>query len=275
MAIKMQQTILLATDLSPRGDRAFDRSRALAQAWKMPLTLVHVLPETSPYSQMDPEHQRMQIASEFPPLDEDIHIVVRQGPIVENILSVTKEKDAILIVTAVARHNSLGDVLLGTPVDYLVRQAPCPVLIVKRRPFHDYKKILIATDFSECSRAAFHTASAFFPTATFHIVHAYHVPYEAWLTSQQVRDDVTAEAEAKAAVFMKTLALSGDLQKRVKVEVEYGELGTVIAQHIRQTAADLVALGTHGHSGLFHGTIGSNAESLLSWLPCDTLVVRR
>ena len=77
--------------------------------------------------------------------------MVKTGDIVATIIETAQDKKCDLIVTGVARYNSIGDILLGGPVDQLIRNAPVPVLVVKRRPQEAYKNILIATDFSECS----------------------------------------------------------------------------------------------------------------------------
>jgi nucleotide-binding universal stress UspA family protein len=48
----------------------------------------------------------------------------------------------------------------------------------------------------------------------------------------------------------------------------------VIARALQDTDADLAVFGTHGKSGFVHALMGSNAESLLSWVPVDTLMIR-
>src|SRR3546814_4410211 len=80
----------------------------------------------------------------------------------------------LLIVTGVARYNSIGDYLLGTVVDHIVRRAQAPVLVGRRRPAHPYRRIVVATDLSDCSRAALLSAARLFPGADFTLVHAFH-----------------------------------------------------------------------------------------------------
>ncbi len=167
----------------------------------------------------------------------------------------------------------MGDYILGTTVDHIVRNSTVPVLIVKRRPHHDYRTILAATDLSDCSRNAILAAIELLHDAQVHLIHAHHVPFEAWLDSPDMHAQVTRDAEAELQDFLS----HPDLERyrtRIQARIGYGETGSVIADAIRETGADLLVLGTHGRSGFVHATIGSMAESILSWADIDTMIVR-
>jgi nucleotide-binding universal stress UspA family protein len=135
--------------------------------------------------------------------------------------------------------------------------------------------MLAATDLSGCSRAALIKAAELFPDAAIDLIHAYHVPYESWLNSDEVRAEVRDEAQQALSAFLNNTALSDSLRERIAAKIDYGETATVMAKALQDSAADLVVLGTHGHSGFVHATIGSTAESLLSWVGPDTLMVRQ
>ena len=53
-----------------------------------------------------------------------------------------------------------------------------------------------------------------------------------------------------------------------------GEAPGAIAQHARRWGADLVAMTTHGRSGLERVVFGSVAEAVLRRAPCPVLLVR-
>ena len=179
-----------------------------------------------------------------------------------------------LIVTGVARFNHVGDFLIGTAVDRVIRHATAPVLVVKQRPHGPYPSILVATDYSSCSRQALLTAAALFPDAALHLVHAYHVPYEGWLRSDEVKQEVTREAQEELDAFVQDPAIPETVRARISARLGYGEPHTVVWDAADDVGAILVVFGTHGRSGFIPAVIGSMAETLLRYVPCDTLVVR-
>lgn len=273
MALK-DKSILMATDLSARSDRPLDRALALAKQWDARLTILHVLEaRMKEGAETSADTIREQVQADLPAYDSAAVLIVT-GSAPETIVRIAKETDTDLIVTGVARYNSMRDYVLGTTVDHIIRHATVPVLIVKTRPRKPYRSLLVATDRSDCSRDALLTAADLFPEAALHLVHAYHVPYEVWLSSADVHEYVRVEAERDLDTFLNSAGLSPALRERVQATLGYGEIGTVISQAIRDTGADLVVLGTHGRNGFRHATIGSIAESLLSWVPVDTLMVR-
>ena len=57
-------------------------------------------------------------------------IEVREGPVVETIISVAAEIDANIIVMPTAGHRGLLDALRGSVTERVLREAPCPVLAI-------------------------------------------------------------------------------------------------------------------------------------------------
>lgn len=269
------KAILLATDLSARCDRPLERALMLAQDWRTKLLLLHVVdPGSAQASGASLRAIEAKIADEMPVTDADVEILVKPGDVARTIEETAQSRQCDLIVTGVARYNSLGDILLGNPVDQLIRSAPVPVLIVKRRPRHAYRNILVATDFSDCSLQALNAAAELFPDPAIHLVHAYHEPYSAWLSSDQVAQDVKAEEQTALTRFLARRTISDAVFDRVNGSIEKGDLGAVLARKLATTKADLVALGTHGRGALSSATIGSNARHILSWVREDVMMVR-
>jgi nucleotide-binding universal stress UspA family protein len=56
--------------------------------------------------------------------------------------------------------------------------------------------------------------------------------------------------------------------------VEPGIPEQVLVEVARRTRADLIAMGTHGRSGLSHFFLGSVAERVLRTAPCPVLTAR-
>jgi nucleotide-binding universal stress UspA family protein len=265
--------VLVATDLSARSDRAIDRATLLAQDWDARLIVLHAL-EPGSRLESKPELAQKAIRATLPDPDADVSVVPAIGSAPTKIVDAATSANCGLIVTGVARFNHLGDFLSGSAVDHVVRHATVPVLVVKQRPRGPYTSILVATDYSSCSREALLTAARLFPKAALHLVHAFHVPYEGWLQSDQVKQDVTDEAQEALDAFVNDPAIPDAVRSRVSAHLEYGDSRSAIWKAAERTGADLVVIGTHGRSGYVSAVIGSMAESLLRYVPQDTLMVR-
>ncbi len=270
-----QPTVLLATDLSARCDRALDRALIVAEQLAARLLIVNVIEKGELARDIGyDEWLKSAIIRDLPVTQVAIEVVIRRGSVPQSIAKIAQEENCALIVTGVARYNSLRDFLLGTLVDTLVRSSDIPVLIVKQRPQGRYKRILAATDFSSCSRRAIEVSAKFFPEIPVRLAHAYHTPYSGWLSSESVAKDTREEAEEELTAFLTQPDFSDSLRGRLSPEIVYGDINAAIHHQIETFDPDLVALGTHGKSGFVQATIGSVATDLMSWIPADTLVVR-
>ncbi|CAH0498727.1 universal stress protein [Novosphingobium sp. CECT 9465] len=265
--------VLVGTDLSARSDRAVDRAMMLANSLQERLIVLHALDADNVLTSDQTRIER-EIRNALAKPDADVDILPAIGPAPSTICSAAQSTGCRLIVTGVARMNHIGDYFIGTAVDHVIRNAAMPVLVVKQRPHHAYRSILVATDCSPCSREALLTAAALFPDARLHVVHAFHVPYEAWLRSDETRDEVTEAAHVCLTEFLADPAIADTLRKRVELHLDYGEVDQVICAAAETLDADLIVLGTHGRNGFVRAMIGSRAEELLRCVSVDTLLVR-
>lgn len=261
--------VLLASDFTARSDRPTARAIQLADQNDGTLVIAHVIEKDA---RADDETVAERLRADLPVDAEDTELVIRRGSAPRMLASIAAERASNLIVTGVARYNSIGDYFLGTAVDHIVRNATQPVLVVRRRVTAAYDRLLVATDLSDCSRAALLAAAALFPQASITLVHAYHVPYQGWLKSDDVKADVRAEAHGELETFLKQIDPS--VRARLDARLGEGETGTVIARELADASADLLVLGTHGRSGFVHATLGSQAEALLSSVNVDVMMVR-
>ena len=270
--------VLFATDFSGRCDRPLERALRLARLWRSKLILLHVL--EPPYAELTDEERsaaetRLTAKLRSEVLDAGIEIETRiaTGPVPATVAKVAEDLDAELIVTGVARYNELGHFVLGTIVDRLVRRSHVPVLVVKERPVTDYRNILVATDFSNCSANALEAAAAFFPKVALNLAHAYHVPFEPLLGREANAPALQAEIAFELDEFLHHLHVPADVRDRIDFHLDYGETRQVIGGLVRSTQADLAVIGTHGRSGFVAAMIGSNAKALLESLTCDVMLV--
>ncbi len=267
--------ILLATDMTARCDRAFDRALMLAKAWNTRLIVVHVLdPKQAKKKGLVPKEARVQLEEELPQTDVDVEFIIQMGNVGELVIETAKRERCGMIVTGVAHYDGFTDVFLGSPVDHIVRHADVPVLIIKRKPVRPYSSILIATDFSDCSMTALNSAAELFPEVPLHLVHAYNVPYSGWLKSDQVAQDIGSEEAKSMERFLAQTTIDNATFNRLEASNEKGELGVVLFKKIKEVKSDLVVLGTHGKSGFMRASMGNNARVLLGWLKQDVMMVR-
>jgi nucleotide-binding universal stress UspA family protein len=151
------------------------------------------------------------------------------------------------------------------------------VLVAAGASSNSFDKVLVAIDFSEPSHRAVEAAMKLFPRAELHLVHAYGVPYRAFLPSEDVKDDIRAEhaelldqaLNVHETAFLD--ALGGDLRERCVLR--QGETVSVIAKEARELGVDLLVIGASGRGGLFARPLGRVARALLEDTPCHVLAV--
>jgi nucleotide-binding universal stress UspA family protein len=144
--------------------------------------------------------------------------------------------------------------------------------------FH-IRKILAPTDFSEHSRKALAYAKAFARKFGAEIVLLHVVeplPYTAdygygVVTLQQPDEIVMTGAKGRLKAWGRA---KGGAEAFAEPILRSGTPHHEIVVCARETDADLIIIGTHGHSGLDHLLLGSVAERVVRNAPCPVLVVR-
>lgn len=288
---KPPHTLLLATDLSARCDRALDRAVQLARQWNARLVTLTVLdPGTlsaervratplpswasGPSDPVKSAFERLRRDASAPELDIVPRVI--EGKVGETLVQVAAEEGAELIITGVARSESLGRSLLGSTVDWLARHANLPILVVRERARAPYRNIVVASDFSPSSGTALHLASQLFPEAKSTLFHAFDVSFQGVPDTQH--DAAVQQAQDAAAAegrrFLESSGLSPAQQEQLRLVVEQGEPVRLTYEFARDHHCDLIALGTHGRSALFDILIGSIAQRILETAITDVLLVR-
>jgi nucleotide-binding universal stress UspA family protein len=268
--------VLLASDFSARSDRPLDRAIQLAGQWGAHLAIAHVLEKGGQQKGDGAISGQIieRLRADLPEAARNAELIIESGSAPKVLAKIAAERHSDLIVTGVARYNSLGDYMLGTAVDHIIRNAGMPVLVVKRRALAPYRRVLVATDLSGCSRVALLKALELFPEAEITLLHSYHVPFEGLHKSDDIKTYVRDEARLGLDGFLTHEDILPSHRKRIVDLIEEGETGSVVARVLRQQNIDLLVLGTHGRSGFFHATIGSQAEALLEIANADVLMVR-
>lgn len=150
--IKIER-ILFPTDFSAYAKHALKYALDLASERKAKLYILHVIPKldisvvpggaTYPfakiYSDMEQEAKKnihRLVPKRFLEKIEIENIIVRGTPHLE-IIKAAKKYTIDLITIATHGRTGISHALLGSTAEKVVRQAPCPVLCVKR-PEHEF-----------------------------------------------------------------------------------------------------------------------------------------
>ncbi|RPH65543.1 MAG: universal stress protein [Myxococcaceae bacterium] len=110
------------------------------------------------------------------------------------------------------------------------------------------------------------------------LVHAYHVPLEGFmapdLTPTVLKGLRRDYGETAVAALAKLCASLDDRTLRWRAELVRGDPRSAILVAARQHPSDLIAVGTHGRTGVTHALLGSMAEWVIRAADCDVMVAR-
>ena len=167
------KTILVPLDFSHASVEALDYAVWLAKQFRAAIHLVHVYPPDEASSVPSGGHLLFETAETIERLNEELtgihrkHVPtfrpenchIRGGRPYEEIVQLAGEIDADLIVLSTRGHSGLKHLLLGSTAERVVRNAPCPVLVTRKRKQKSkansktfaIRTILVPTDFSQRS----------------------------------------------------------------------------------------------------------------------------
>ena len=147
----------------------------------------------------------------------------------------------------------------------------------------DIQTLLVATDFSDASRAATTYAFGLARALRAHLYLVHVVPendvrlltaicqhLESSITPTRLTEVFYAEADTRLAQLVEEAHAADVVQERLVVTAEPAE---AIMSWAAAKQAQLIILGTHGRRGIEHFLMGSVAERVLRQAPCAVLVV--
>jgi nucleotide-binding universal stress UspA family protein len=138
-------------------------------------------------------------------------------------------------------------------------------------------RIMIPFDFSEMAEAALAWAADLRATTggpPLEIVHAVDArtlgTLEATVTPVLPDEEETARLER----LMGDAAARHRAEANVHVVVQQSEIASIVTDAARELRADLIAMGTHGLTGVRRLLLGSVAEQVVRHAPCPVVTVR-
>lgn len=140
------------------------------------------------------------------------------------------------------------------------------------------RKVLVPTDFSDCSEAAVKygrdLAAAF--GASLHLLHVVQDPYtQPWAAEAfpAPLGDLLVQWEQQARKRM-TDSVPEAERERLTIATQIGSPFMEIVRYAQDEQVDLIVIGTHGRGPLGHMLLGSVAEKVVRKAPCPVLTVR-
>jgi nucleotide-binding universal stress UspA family protein len=292
----MSELVLVATDFSPTAVTALEWGASLARAHGCRVGLLHALDVHGPLtdflpssSELDSQLQQAaqqrleQSAADLRARGLEVEIHLTAGVASQAVVRAAAEHGAALLVQGSrGLSKGLGHLFLGSTAQRVVQHSGCPVLTVHPddAPSHEgLKRVLVPTDFSRDAENAARAAHRLLAAATMQItlLHAYHLPVEYTAygtvpTAIPFHADVGGIAEerlAEAAAGLRSEGVTADTLAREGYPPE------VIVDAARELTVDVIAMGTHGRTGLRHLLLGSTAERVVEHAPCPVLTVRQ
>jgi universal stress protein E len=278
--------LLVASDLSHRSERALWRAASLAQQQKAPLTVLHVVDESLPFTLQESliTQTKQTLQQQLNSVIQDpalaVESVVKIGNPFQTIVQEAQLRQINWLILGAHRRRVLKEMFTGTTVERVIRHSDCPVLMVNTEPAGRYEKILLALDLSELTVPVLRQSQALgvFQEAELTIVHAFTPLAKGSMHYAGVDAGIIEEHVAHAqqeALRELNLILRTEEFKALNptLVVEEGTPFQIIKQETKKRSPQLLIFGTHGYSGIKRLLLGSVAEQLLRELECDMLII--
>jgi nucleotide-binding universal stress UspA family protein len=145
-----------------------------------------------------------------------------------------------------------------------------------------YGKILVTTDFSADSWAAFPYARSEAQPGCSQLIllHALSgldagIPFKEYLPSIKAIEEIKERALGVAKVKLEALAREhfAGLSAQIEILTGSGNTGDLVSEYSKQHSIGLIVLARHGYGALTRAVLGSVAERILRRAPCPILVV--
>lgn len=268
--------ILVALDGSALAERALAHAVALAERQPAQLELLQVFePSLSKLTPSSGYLEGLAAPLRDQGLSVRCHAVV--GLPRQEILAAAHTCRANLLVLATLGRTGLRRVLRGSVAESVVRRAPCPSLIV--RPGQEFypalRTVLIPLDTTQPSEAALDYICSQFAPGSLRLVLVAATGLAANRAYVPARGDARQAVVASLARYLEERA--EPLRGRgwtVDCRVLDDRAGPAIAQAARESHTDLVAMASHGRTGLSRLAMGSVTEHVMRHSKRPLLVVR-
>jgi len=281
--------ILVPLDGSALAERALPVAAELSRLAGAPVELVHVHVPISPdpihveglpvidehMRSLRRDHERayLERLRERLGAEASVSTAVVDGPVAPGLAAHARAVGAWLIVLTTHGRGGLERMWLGSVADELARVSPVPILLVRPEPppAGRFARILAPLDGSKTSEAILEHAARLARLGSGAeivllrvvqpLVAAVWLPEGAVAAAAPQEDLPGRERRAREYLDAAARSLAG-LRVRPRVEVA-ASVAAAILQTAQAEACDLVALATHGRSGLARVALGSVTDKVV------------
>jgi len=278
--------LLVATDLSPRAERAQRRATLLARQHDLPLRLVHVIDADQPSAVIDAHHQQansiLQRLARTIETSDGVGCVaeVQHARGVDAGIRAAVTDNTSLLVLGRHRRRALRDLFLGGTSERIIAHAPCPILVAQSAPIEAYHRLVVATDLTDGARGRLDALAAcrLFDAASTDLVHIIGASDQSPVTANRMtdatRDLALAQEKTQAAQALHRLALDSKLGAvGERVETDPRPMDIALISLAEREGGDLLVLSPRGRTSPEAILRYSVTRRLLNDSPLDLLIL--
>lgn len=224
--------------------------------------------------------------------DVRFHTFVRKGFPGEEIVKTIYAQNVDLVVLGARGHSKTTGFFLGSVSQWVVHEAPCSVLIGRKRPSENKKNggmnLLLATDGSPDAEAAvdFLNTVGLPPDSQLIILHVvkgrgshtepmpatYRTHQADWLQLSQ--DLIRIRRREGRTLLQKTRSALTGSELKIIERVAFGYEAQEILKAAKQARTDLIIMGSRGLTGFRRLFLGSVSDHVVHNAGCSVAVIR-
>jgi nucleotide-binding universal stress UspA family protein len=266
--------LMVCTDGSDEGQNAVALSLELARACDSQVFAVQVLHVVPEFQAVAPDlratlgrgvqENMAVIKTAADKLGVSLKTVVPQGQLPHAaIVAAAEEIGPDLIIMGRCGKTALARILMGNVTARVIGLSPVNVLVVPRGAALAFQRLLVASDGSPYSDAAFKLALSMAKQAKSQLIGVAVAPEEGDIIEAQAIIHRMLTAANRAGMPLKGVNPQG-------VAPDAG----IVHQAIKNEV-DLIIMGSHGRTGLRKLLMGSVTERVIGASPCPILVVKQ
>lgn len=270
------RSVLAITDLSAAGTNAAWRAALVARDRGVPLDLLSL--QQRPAAVPEALAALQDLARE---LRERLHIAVSAQAMAGELQreGAQAAMDAGLLVIAAGRGNLLGDWILGTRAERLVRRCRTPVLVVRRPAFTSYRNVVVPVELRAEAGTLIAAARALSRDPQMKVLHIVGTAHEEAMRLADVPEKVIhaqrqTTAERARRTLAELIAATGAHEDGAVPVVSFGHAPTSVLEDELARGAELLVVGKRPRPALADLLVGGVAQRVLSATRSDVLVVQ-
>jgi nucleotide-binding universal stress UspA family protein len=299
----MYSKLLVPLDGSRSAEKVLPYARYLAGKFKLPVELLAVIDIAEIASHLASERARFLdtiiedgvqhstsylrgIATTFP--GADVSCTVEKGKAEDTIIEKAAADKTVLVTMATHGRSGVNRFLLGSVAEKVLRATVNPLLLVraadeaKSEGEATLGSVIVPLDGSELAEKVLPIVAEISKQLGLEVelFRAHHIPYNVYAGDEGFYaanyDDLLASVRAEAQEYLQ--AKAAELKRLGVSKVNTFSTEGIAADEIialgRKTADNLIAMSSHGRSGVRRWVLGSVAETVVRHSGDPVLIVR-